>query len=92
LTAGETTVSLEFRFDAEGRNVSVYAPDRVYDDGTGTPVMRAWGARNLRFAEREGVVVATEAVAEWYLPSGTFEYWRGGPTRIEYRYGAPTSK
>jgi len=89
ITAGGTTVSLEFRFDAEGRNVSVFAPDRFYDDGKGEPVARPWEARSLAFGEHEGVIVATEAVAEWHLPSGTFTYWRGRPTKVEYRYGTP---
>ena len=89
ITAGGTTVSLEFRFDGEGRNVSVFAPDRFYDDGKGEPVARPWEARSLRFGEYEGLIVAREAVAEWHLPSGTFTYWRGRPTRVEYGYGAP---
>ena len=91
VTAGGTKVSLEFRFDGEGRNVSVHAPDRFYDDGTGEPVARPWEARHLAFGEREGVTVGTESVAEWHLPSGTFVYWRGRPTRIEYRYGAASN-
>jgi hypothetical protein len=89
ITAGGTTVSLQFRFDGEGRNVSVFAPDRFYDDGRGEPVARPWEARSLRFGELEGMVVATEAVAEWHLPSGTFTYWRGRPTKIEYSFSAP---
>jgi len=89
LTAGGTTVSLEFRFDAEGRNVSVFAPDRFYDDGKSEPVARPWEAKNLQFGEHEGVTAATESVAQWHLPSGTFGYWRGRPAKIEYRYGAP---
>jgi hypothetical protein len=81
-----TTVSLEFRFDAEGHNVSVFAPDRFYDDGKRPAVARGWEARSQSFAEREGMVVAGAAVAEWHLPSGTFAYWRGHPTAIEYRF------
>jgi len=88
LTAGETTVSLEFRFDAEGRNVSVHAPDRFYDAGKGEPVARPWEAKSLRFGEFAGMTVATESLAQWHLPTGTFEYWRGRPVQIEYRYGA----
>jgi hypothetical protein len=88
VTAGETTVSLEFRFDEEGRNVSVYAPDRFYDDGTGKPVARPWEAKNLQFGELQGVKVATDSFAQWHLPSGPFVYWRGRPTTIEYRHGA----
>jgi len=89
ITAGETTVSLEFRFDDVGRNVSVFAPNRFYDNGKDQPVARPWEARSLRFGAHNGVIVASEAVAEWQLPSGRFAYWSGRPTRVEYRYGAP---
>jgi len=87
VSSGETTVSLEFRFDAEGRTVSVYAPDRFYDDGKSAPVARPWEATHLRFGELNGVTVATESLAQWHLPSGPFVYWRGRPVTIEYRYG-----
>jgi hypothetical protein len=89
VAAGDTTISLEFRFDAEGRNVSVYAPDRFYEDGKSAPMARPWEATNLQFGEFQGITVATESLAQWHLPSGTFVYWRGRPTKIEYRYGAP---
>lgn len=85
ITADGTTVSLEFRFDGEGRNTSVSAADRFYDDGSGAPVARPWEARHLEFGERGGAIVATHSIAEWHLPSGTFPYWRGRPTRIELR-------
>jgi hypothetical protein len=89
ISAGRTTVSLEFEFDDRGRNVSVFAPDRFYDDGTGRPVAQPWHARSLRFREHEGMISATEAIAEWHLPTGTYAYWRGRPLAVEYRYGAP---
>ncbi len=73
ISASGTTVLLEFRFDAEGRNVSVYAPDRFYDDGSGARVARPWEARNSQFGERSGVTVATESLVEWHLPSGRFQ-------------------
>lgn len=88
LSAGDTTVSLDFRFDADGRNLSVFTPERFYDDGSGAPVARPWQATHLAFDERDGVLVVTESRAEWHLPSGTFVYWRGRPTSIVYRYGA----
>ena len=87
LTAGATTVSLEFRFDSTGRNVSVYTERRFYDDGKSPPVERPWEARSLQFDRTNGMIVATEAVVLWHMPSGEFSYWRGRPTAIEYRYG-----
>lgn len=85
LSAGDTTVSLEFRFDEQGRNISVFAPARFYDDGRQPPVARPWEARNSTFGEHNGVTVATASVAEWQLPEGPFAYWRGRPVRVVYR-------
>lgn len=78
---------LEFRFDPAGRNVSVYTDKRFYDDGKRAPVERPWEARSLQFDRTNGMIVSTEAVALWHMPSGEFSYWRGRPTAIEYRYG-----
>lgn len=84
LTAGRTTVSLEFRFDAAGNVTSVFTPDRWYDDGKGAPVPRPWEATNRRFEAREGVVVPVDSTVAWDLPAGRFEYWRGHPVLIRY--------
>lgn len=86
ISAAQTTVSLEFRFDADGHPISVFAPDRFYDDGKGTPVPRPWEARNLRFSEQHGMMVPTESEVEWQLPTGPFVYWRGHAVAVEYRY------
>lgn len=89
LSAGGTTVSLEFRFDEHGRNVSVFTSERFYDDGRQPPVARPWEARNSAFGEYHGVTVATSSVAEWQLPEGPFAYWRGRPLMVEYRVSSP---
>lgn len=82
-------MSLEFRFDEQGQNVSVFPPDPFYDDGKQPPVARAWEARNSTFGVHHGVTVATAAVAEWQLPEGLFAYWRGRPVRVDYRVSPP---
>jgi hypothetical protein len=87
VSASGTTVSLEFRFDEHGQNISVFAPDRFYDDGKQLPVARPWEARNSTFGEHNGVIVATASVAEWQLPEGQFAYWRGWPVKVQYRVG-----
>jgi len=88
LTAGSTTVSLEFGFGTDGLVASVFAPERFYDDGRNPPVARPWLGRNLRYEERQGMRVPAEAVVEWRLPEGTLQYWRGRPVEIEYAYEA----
>ena len=82
-------MSLEFRFDEPGQNISVFAPDRFYDDGKQPPVARPWEARNSTFGEHNGVIVATASVTEWQLPEGPFAYWRGRPVKVDYRVSAP---
>lgn len=84
IRGGSTTVSLEFRFGPDGLVASVFTPERFYDDGRNPPVPRPWQARNLRYEERSGVTIPTEAVVEWLLPEGTFAYWRGSPTAVRY--------
>jgi hypothetical protein len=86
ISAGATTVSLECRFDGEGHMVSVFAPDRFYDDGKSPPVPRPWEGRNLAFGERDGMTVPTDSLVLWRMPEGEFVYWRGRPTAIDYHY------
>lgn len=83
LRAGETAVSLEFRFDADGLVASVFTPARAYDDGKNPPRQIPWQARNLVWGEVDGRLVPRDAVVEWLLPAGPWAYWRGGPLRIE---------
>jgi hypothetical protein len=86
LTAGSTTVALEFRFGGDGLIESIYAPDRFYDDGVHPPVARPWLARILRYQVSHGMKLPAAGVVEWELPEGAFPYWRGSPREIELDY------
>jgi hypothetical protein len=92
LTAGSSTVALEFRFGGDGLVASVFAPDRFYDDGRHPPVARPWLARNLRYEQRHGITLPADAVVEWQLPEGALQYWRGRPLKIEYEYAAGAAR
>jgi hypothetical protein len=83
LTAGRVTVSREVRFGTDGLIDSVFVPDRLFDNGKDPPAPHPWRARNVRWGEMEGLKVPPEAVVEWMLPTGTYAYWRGRPTKIE---------
>lgn len=86
LTAGATTVSLEFTFNNDGRPTTVFTPERMMDDGSGHPVPRPWEARMLSFRQQDGMMIPDRAVALWHLPGGDFEYWRGGPEGGAYQF------
>jgi hypothetical protein len=86
LTAGATTVSVDFRFGEDGRVVSAFVPDRTYDDGRTPPAPHPWQARILAYGEHDGMAVPTDAVVEWLMPAGTFAYWRARPAAIAYEY------
>jgi len=84
IAGGSTRATLEFRFGADGLVESVYAAERLYDDGRNPPGFHPWQARVQRYARIGGATVPAEAVVEWLLPTGAFPYWRGRPLRIEY--------
>jgi hypothetical protein len=89
LTGAGITVSLEFRFDADGLSTGVFTPERYYDDGKNPPHPLPWQARNLRWEERHGIKIPAESVVEWLFPAGPFAYWRGKPVEVEYEYITP---
>lgn len=82
IEASGTRVALEFRFRQDGLIAEVFAPDRGFDDGRHPPVPRPWTARHLAYEERQGMKVPSDSVAEWQLPEGVFEYWRGRPEEV----------
>jgi hypothetical protein len=86
---GGVSASVEFRFRPEGTMESSFVPDRLLDDGKNPPVPRPWQGRYLTYRQEQGMIVPHESVVEWLLPGGTFAYWRGRPTAIEYEYAGP---
>jgi hypothetical protein len=89
ITAGATPAKLEFRFGPDGLIASVFAPDRIFDDGKNPPVPRPWTARILRYATYHGMPLPAEAVTEWQLPTGAYQYWRGKLASIEFDDASP---
>jgi hypothetical protein len=89
IEGGGTRVGLEFRFDADGLVREMFTPERFYDDGRNTPVARPWTAHILRYRNHDAMQVPAEAVVEWSLPEGNFQYWRGRPRAIDLAYARP---
>jgi hypothetical protein len=86
LTVGETSVTCDFRFGADGLVESVYVLSR-FRDVDGTPVPTPWEALVSEYEERDGVLVPSSGEAAWLLPDGRFPYWRGEVASLEYSYG-----
>ena len=76
LSVGETTVSLDFHFDADSLIAAVYSPARARYVG-GRAVPTPWLGRWLSYGVREGVRIPLAGEVEWVLPEGPQPYWRG---------------
>ena len=85
LTDGPTTVSLDFRFGADGLIASSTAPARSRKLGQ-TRVSMPWTGRAWAHDLRDGMRIPLEAEVSWIQPDGPYPYWRGGITRVEYEY------
>jgi hypothetical protein len=86
ITAGGTTVSLDFTFGADGLVQSVFTPARMRDvDGRAIPT--PWQGRFARYEERGGMKIPIESEVEWLLPEGSQVYWRGEITDAYFEYG-----
>jgi hypothetical protein len=85
LTDGAVSVSIEFRFNAEGFVESIFSPARsrtVGKDLVPTP----WQGRFWNYQIRDGMRVPAEGEIAWLLPTGSQPYWRGKVTNIEYAF------
>ena len=84
LTRGGTTVSLDFRFGADGLVSSVYTPARFRDVG-GRGVPTPWRGRFRRYEPRDGITIPLEGEVEWVLPEGPQPYWRGMINQVTFQ-------
>lgn len=83
ITSGDTTVSLDFTFGADGRVESVFTPARMRDvEGRAIPT--PWRGRFTRYERRDGMEIPIEGEVEWLLPDGPQVYWRGEITAVEF--------
>jgi hypothetical protein len=85
LTDGATTVSLDFRFDSEGLLVGVRAAAR-HRTLNGTLVAAPWQGRFWNHEVRNGMRIPLEGEVAWELAEGTWPYWRGRVTEIDYEF------
>ncbi|MCL1466505.1 DUF6920 family protein [Argonema galeatum] len=81
LTDGATTVSLVFRFNAEGSIDTVRAEAR-YRGLVPTP----WEGRFWGYTVRNGMQIPLEGEVAWQPPEGSWPYWRGRITEINHEF------
>ncbi|NTU83756.1 MAG: hypothetical protein HGA45_31020 [Chloroflexales bacterium] len=82
---GDTSVTLLFRFNADGLIESMRAEARgALIDGVNVPT--PWEGRWSRYELRDGMRVPMEGEVAWMLPAGPWPYWRGRITSIAYAF------
>ena len=82
---GETTVTLLFRFNADGLIDSVRAEQRgALLDGVNVPT--PWEGSFSGYELRDGMRVPLEGEVAWEFPEGRAPYWRGRITNISYEF------
>ncbi|MBX0330535.1 hypothetical protein K2Z83_23035 [Oscillochloris sp. ZM17-4] len=82
---GDTTVTLLFRFNADGLIDSLRAEARgALIDGVSVPT--PWEGRWSRYELRDGMRVPIAGEVAWMLPAGPWPYWRGRITSIAYAF------
>lgn len=78
-----STVTMTFRFGADGLMTSVRAEERGRAVG-GRVVPTAWEGRWSNYQLRDGMRVPMTGEVAWMLPEGRKPYWRGTITSLEY--------
>nr|WP_307728610.1 DUF6544 family protein [Massilia solisilvae] len=94
ITDHDTTVSLEFRFNAIGEITGVYTPGRWGNFGGGYQ-LRGWEGRVSDYVEQDGMRVPSRAEVGWYDDALQWQrVWQGQVTGLRYEMlpGAPGSE
>jgi hypothetical protein len=82
LTDGATTVSLVFRFNAEGTIETMRAEARCRDKLTAMP----WSGRFWNYSTSNGMLIPLEGEVGWEYPDGLRLYYKGKVTEINYEF------
>ena len=82
LTDAPTTVSLVFRFNAQGTIETMRAEARYRDKLTAMP----WSGRFWDYSTRNGMLIPLEGEVGWEYPDGIRFYYKGKVTEINYEF------
>jgi hypothetical protein len=86
LQDGDTTVSLDFRFDEAGLIASIRAEARARTVNGGL-LFAPWIGRFWDYELRDGMRIPLSGEVAWQLPDGSLlPYWRGRITNITYEF------
>ena len=90
ITAGATTVSVDFHFGTDDLVDRIFTASRGRDVGEGRSVPTPWQGRFSHYELRDGYRIPMRGEVEWVLPDGPAPYWRGEITGVtfERRTGA----
>jgi hypothetical protein len=81
-TDAPTTVSLVFRFNAEGTIETMRADARCRDKLTAMP----WSGRFWDYSTRNGMLIPLQGEVGWEYPDGIRLYYKGKVTEINYEF------
>lgn len=87
LDDGDVSVTLLFRFDAEGLIDSVHAEARSRM-ANGTLVPTPWQGKFWNYAFRHGIRIPLDGEVAWLLPEGEMPYWRGHISALRYEFAS----
>jgi hypothetical protein len=82
VTDAQTTVSLVFRFNAEGTIETMRAEARYRDKLTAMP----WSGRFWDYSTRNGMLIPLQGEVGWEYPDGIRLYYKGKVTEINYEF------
>lgn len=89
LTDGPLSVSLLFRFGADGLIASIHADARAAQVGK-TTLLRPWECRMSDYQTRHGMRVPMMGEALYHTPQGEKPYFRGRIADLSYGFAAVT--
>ncbi len=87
LTDGKTTVSLVFRFNAEG-TIETFRADARYGTFGGKLSAMPWCGRMWDYAVRDGMYIPLNGEVGWERSEGIWLYYKGRVTEIEYEFAS----
>jgi hypothetical protein len=82
LSDAQTTVSLVFRFNAEGTIETMRAEARYRDKLSAMP----WSGRFWDYSTRNGMLIPLQGEVGWEYPDGLRLYYKGKVTEINYEF------